>query len=134
MVKSLFICLIINICSVTTDKNYCKVFYQNGQLKSEGWVRNNQKTGYWFYYNADGVKLEEGHYKNDKKIKWWILYNDNAEIIKKSEFKNNVQNGYSIVYKKGNPIRGEMFVNGVKTKEWHSLSEFKADNFISGIL
>lgn len=129
MIKLLYIFSLIGLFGINDHKVYTRNFHQNGVLKAEGWLLNNQKDGYWFFYNEIGTKIEEGHYLKNKKTKWWISYNANSEILKKSEYKNDFLNGYCIIYVAGNPIRGEKFANGVKIKQWNSLAEFKNDNF-----
>lgn len=113
------------------DKIYVKNYFDNGQMKSEGWMKKNQKEGYWFSYYENGNKKEEGHFKNNKKAKWWIYYNVNEGIEKKCEFENDVMNGYCIIYFNGDVVRGEKYQSGKKIKQWNSLSEFKKDNSIS---
>ena len=99
-----------------------------GKLKEEGWVSENKKTDYWFYYYENGNKKAEGHFKNDKKNKWWIFYDENGKVIKKCQYSNNLLNGLSIIYNKGNIIKAEKYINNKKVKTWTSIAEFKKDN------
>lgn len=110
---------------------YVKNYFDSGKIKSEGWLKNNQKTDYWFYYYENGNKKEEGHYTNNKKIKWWVFYDINQEIEKKCMFENDKMNGFCIIYSKGKIIRGEKFKNGAKIKQWETVEQFKKDNPIS---
>jgi antitoxin component YwqK of YwqJK toxin-antitoxin module len=127
MVKGLFILGLIMVFGTAEMKQYSKNYYINGNLQSEGWMIQNQKTDYWFYYFENGNKKEEGHFVNNKKTKWWVYYNSEKEIIKKTEYKNDFANGLSIVYKAGKVVKAEKYNMGVKTKEWNSLSAYQND-------
>jgi antitoxin component YwqK of YwqJK toxin-antitoxin module len=129
--KQLYILFLIISLGFSNDKLYVKQYFENGKLKAEGWLNNNKKTDYWFFYHENGNKLNEGHYENDKKVKWWIFYDINQNIIKKCEFKNNKMHGYCIVFKNGEIVKGEKYDKGKKVKEWNSLSEFKKNNDLS---
>lgn len=100
-------------------------------MESEGWLNQNQKVDYWFYYFENGNKKAEGHFEENKKCKWWVFYKSNKQIDKKSEFENDQLNGLTLIYQKNNIIRAEKYAMGKKLKEWNSLSEFKKDNKIS---
>ncbi len=131
MVKAIYIFFLLLSFGFTTDKIYVKNYYENGKMKTEGWMLQNKKIDYWFYYFDNGNVKQEGHYLNGKKTKWWIFYNSNEEVIKKSEFKNDLMEGFCIIYKNGDIIRAEKYVKGKKIKNWNSLSEFKKDNDLS---
>ena len=131
MKQGFYILLTFTFFQVSGQKFYSKEYYDNGKLKSEGWLNQNQKVDYWFYYFENGNKKEEGHFINNKKCKWWIFYNPNEEITKKCEFKNGLINGFSLFYRNSHIIRAEKYFMGNKTNEWNSLSEFKKDNNIN---
>ena len=97
-------------------------------MKEEGWLVNDKKSDYWFYYFETGDKKEEGHYYNNQKTSWWIYYDKKRKVIKKCEYKNNVLNGLTIIYKNGEIVSAEEYTMGKKIKSWESLSEFKKDN------
>ncbi|CAM3091740.1 toxin-antitoxin system YwqK family antitoxin [Flavobacterium frigoris] len=128
MIKSVFIIILLYFLPASGQKIYFKNYYENGNMKSEGWLYENQKVDYWFYYYENGTKKEEGHFEDNKKIKWWIFYDIKESIQKKTEFKNNVQEGLCIIYKNGSIIKAEQYTNGVKSKEWNSLLKYKRDN------
>jgi antitoxin component YwqK of YwqJK toxin-antitoxin module len=128
MKKVFYLLLLFTFFQVSAQKTYFKDYYDNGKLKSEGWVNQNKKVDYWFYYFENGNKKEEGHFIDNKKCKWWIFYYSNEEINKKCEFDNGQMNGFSLVYRSNQIIRAEKYIMGKKTKEWNSLTEFKKDN------
>jgi antitoxin component YwqK of YwqJK toxin-antitoxin module len=127
MIKGLVFLTIITIFSISEEKRYSKNYFPNGNLKSEGWIKENHKVNYWFYYFENGNKKEEGHYGEDKKNKWWIFYNPNGEILKKTEFKNDQMDGLCIIYKQGKIIKAEKYKLGKKVHEWNTLSAYQKD-------
>lgn len=131
MKSVIYLLIIFTFFQASAQRNYQKSYFKNGQLKSEGWLNQNQKVDYWFYYFENGNKKEEGHYTANKKCKWWIFYKSNEAINKKSEFENDQLNGYSLFYKKNKLVKAEKYSMGNKIKEWNSISEFKKDNKIS---
>jgi antitoxin component YwqK of YwqJK toxin-antitoxin module len=131
MKKGFYILLLFTFFQVSGQKTYFKDYYDNGKLKSEGWLDQNKKVNYWFYYFENGNKKEEGHFINNNKCKWWIFYKSNEEIDKKCQFENNQKNGYALFYRNSQIIRAEKYNMGKKTNEWNSLSEFKKDNTIN---
>ena len=109
-------------------KEYVKEYYPNKKIKAEGWILNNKKQDYWFFYNENGFKKEEGHFENGKKTSWWIFYNSKNKISKKCEYKNDKLNGFSVIYEDGEIVKAEKYTFGKKLKEWESIAEFKKDN------
>lgn len=129
MHKLLFISLFIGFFGNTfAQKSYVKNFYNNGNLKEEGWLVNNEKTNYWFFYNEDGSKTSEGHYNQNQKCNWWIFYNEKGKVVKKCEFSNNQLDGFTLIYNKNKLIRAEKYSMNKKTNEWETIAAFKRDN------
>ena len=127
--KTLFIIFnFIFLFNSVDQKTYVKEYYPNKTLKSEGWMQNNKKVDYWFFYYESGIKKEEGHFVDNHKSKWWIFYNSKKKIIKKSEFLNDKMHGFSIIYHEGDVVKAEKYSVGKKVKEWESIAEFKKDN------
>lgn len=131
MKKVFFILILFTFFQVSAQKIYFKEYYDNGKIKSEGWLNQNKKVNYWFYYFENGNKKEEGHFINNKKCEWWISYNSEEQINKKCEFENDQLNGFSIFYKSSQIIRVEKYFMDKKIKEWNSVKEFKKDNKLS---
>lgn len=48
----IFLSFFTNIDS-PNSKQYIKNYYENGTLKSEGWITNNYKTDYWYFYDKN---------------------------------------------------------------------------------
>ncbi len=131
MQKLLYILFLFIIFGFQSDKIYLKNYFDNHNMKSEGWSQNNKKVNYWFFYYENGNKKEEGHFRDNKKVDWWIFYNPNKTIIKKCQFKNDKIEGICILYKNDVIIGAEKYLKGNKIKQWNNISEFKKDNDIS---
>ncbi|WP_026450358.1 toxin-antitoxin system YwqK family antitoxin [Aequorivita capsosiphonis] len=141
-----------NIYAPSDNKQYIKNYYENGIIKSEGWLVNNYKSGYWKFYtqNAnlsskgpfknnkkngywyffdEGANLKkEGHFVNGSAENWWIFYEIGTPYKSKIQFESNKKNGYALCYKNNNLIRAEKYKNDLKTGTWTSISAFKQDN------
>ena len=129
----LFLLLIKLSSTFGQSKIYIKNYFDNGQIESEGWLQENQKTDYWFYYYTNGNKKEEGHYVTNKKTKWWIVYGENEVINKKCQFYDDKLDGICVIYHNGNVVRAEQYKKNIKIKQWSSLSAFKKDNILTSI-
>jgi len=136
----------------TIEKTYSKEFYENGHVKSEGWLtmdiktdywiyyhpngvikakghfKNNKKTGYWYFYSEINEKLKEGHYYNGLAEQWWIFYDIANEEETKFQYKKNKKNGFALIYKNNRLIRAEKYKDDTKIGEWTSVIAFKRDN------
>lgn len=128
MIKTIFILIFFYVLPVSGQKTYFKNFYDNGNLKSEGWISDNKKVDYWFYYYGNGIKKEEGHYLDDKKAKWWLIYNNMGKIQKKIEYRNNLPEGLCIFYANGKIVKAARYNAGIKMNEWNSISSYQRDN------
>lgn len=117
----------------TDQKEYYIGYFNNGNMKEQGWLLNQQKVDYWYFYNEHGALKAEGHYKNGMKNNWWIYYNDKKEITHKCQLKNGVKNGYCLKYKDNKLNSAVKFENGKKINEWFSFYSFKRDNDISAL-
>ncbi|WP_035899780.1 toxin-antitoxin system YwqK family antitoxin [Leeuwenhoekiella sp. MAR_2009_132] len=134
-----------------SEKRYYKEYFENGNLKSEGWMLNSQKTdywyyyfengnvkgkgsyetnkkdGYWFYYTVNNKLESQGHYKNGKRVDWWVVQKEN-DVVEKVKFVNDVKEGYSLLYKNGRLFKAQHYENNVLTGAWTSVATFKKDN------
>ena len=109
-------------------QGYWKFYYDNGTLKKQGHYLNDKPVKYWYFYNENGSKQSEGHYYNGSKNKWWVFYDDMGKINHKCQLKLNQKDGYCIVYEKGKIIMASKYEAGKKIKEWTSLKAFKKEN------
>lgn len=146
MIKTLTIILI----TVTiTSETYQKKYYENGELKSEGWVDNQRKIKYWYYYHSNGNIKSKGHYDDNLKVKYWHYFDINGNKTKEGRYQNNAKQGWWKFYKQDTlieikyqnsmktglaiytvddkPVKAEYYKNGIKTNEWFNLQDFKKE-------
>ena len=159
MSKKVFLFFYLILISYTTfaQKKYHKEYYQNGQIKEEGWVLNDQKTAFWRFYYKSGIlkkeghftanlktnywcfysknssKEKEGHFKKGSKNNWWLFYDDNGFVNQKCQLKNNKKNGYCLTYEKKKLLKASKYKNGKKIKEWTDFSSFKNENSLNDL-
>ncbi len=151
----LFFCLWT--CVAFSQKNYVKVYDDDGNLREEGWMKDQQKEGYWYFYYAntrvhkkghyknnlptnywyiyreDGGLEKEGHYENGKKNKWWLYYDLKGNISHKCQLKDNLKNGYCLMYSDNKLVKASKFINNKKIKEWDDFSSFKEENNLNDL-
>ena len=133
-------------------KMYSKEYYDNGQIKAEGWEMGTAKMGYWKFYHPNGILASEGHFKKNRRSDYWHFYNEKGTLLKeghylsgsaenwwifydianaktsKFQYKDNQKNGFCLRYKKRKLIRVEKYTNNSKVGEWTSIFAFKRDN------
>ncbi|MBL4575852.1 MAG: hypothetical protein JKY51_07120 [Opitutaceae bacterium] len=66
------------VLSMHAQKKYQKNYFDNGNLQSEGWIQDSQKTDYWKFYYKNGNTKKEGHFNNSKLDKYWYFYYENG--------------------------------------------------------
>lgn len=146
MVK--IICVFFAIYLIT-NLNYTRTYYDNGQLRSEGWILNKKKTNYWkfyyskggmkakghfkdgikakywYYYDHDGNKAREGNYKNGLREGWWKYYKNDTIID--IQFKQDKRNALSIFRVNGKAVKAEYYKDDRTKKVWHTFEKFRKE-------
>jgi len=93
-------------------------FYPNGQISSEGIIRNGKPDGYWKTYYVTGIIKSEGLRTNFQLDSTWVFYNQFGEIKEKINYKYGKRNGYTFIYNTdaSQPvvISKELYVNDKK--------------------
>lgn len=143
--------------SLQTGATYYKDYYESSQIKSEGWIENNQEKGYWkfyyesgrisaqghykdnkrekywYFYNPNGIKSKEGNYVQGHMTKWWLFYDAKGKISHKCQLSNGRKNGYCLKYKNEELVSAEKYRNGKKIKEWFNFIDFQRENKLSDL-
>jgi antitoxin component YwqK of YwqJK toxin-antitoxin module len=104
------------------EGNFEQNFYPNGQLSSEGIMRDGKPDGYWKSYYVTGVIKSEGKRINFLLDSTWNFYDQTGEINQKIDYKLGEKSGYSVRFSYDNPLRPgrptviskELYVNGKK--------------------
>lgn len=70
-----------------------RYYYENGQVSSEGSLRNGQPDGYWKSYYRDGTLKAEGNRKDFQLDSLWIFYNRDGLKTVSIEYKAGQKEG-----------------------------------------
>lgn len=105
-----------------SDSTFVQYFYPNGQVSSEGIMRDSKPDGYWKTYYVTGVIKSEGIRTNFLLDSIWNFYNQAGEMNMQISYKIGEKSGYSIKYAYNNPenpgqatlISKELYVMGKK--------------------
>lgn len=150
----LLFCFTLNDAS---KKEYRREYYQDGQLKAQGWRKGDSKVDFWKYYFSNGRIMEQGHYNNNlrvgywsfyakngtlemeghyakgKMVKWWLFYDEKGKVNHKCQLQRGVKNGYCLKYENEKLTSAQKYNNGKKVKEWYDFRSFKKENNLSDL-
>lgn len=74
--------------------------YPNGNISSEGYIRNGKPDGYWKSYYVTGVLKSEGKRTSFLLDSIWVFYDQAGDTTEKISYLLGKRNGYSIKYQK----------------------------------
>ncbi|PCJ85989.1 MAG: hypothetical protein COA57_06890 [Flavobacteriales bacterium] len=77
---------------------YWKTYYENGNLKSLGKRKNFEIDSVWKFYNEKGILTSEITYRNDKKHGLTKNYSNEGFLVAKERFIDNKKQGFSYYY------------------------------------
>jgi len=96
------------------DSNGYNIFYyENGQVSSEGNMRDGKPDGYWKTYYKNGIIKSEGNRKDFMLDSVWTFYNDSAKVAVQITYLEDKKNGIRRTYHEEEIVE-ENFVNDVK--------------------
>jgi len=75
-----------------------KFYYENGQISSEGNIKNGLPEGYWISYYPNGIIKSEGNRKESILDSTWTFYNEYGDIKSEISYKNGKKSGLTITY------------------------------------
>ncbi len=109
---------IIFLSSAQTDSDvdpngYNIFYYEDGQVSSEGNMRDGKPDGYWKTYYQNGIIKSEGNRKDFMLDSVWTFYNDSAKIAVQITYLEDKKNGIRRTYHE-EEITEENFVNDIK--------------------
>ena len=117
-----------------TQNNSCwKTYYRNGILKKEGSFKDNLETKYWYFYGLNSVLEKEGHFKKGQKNDWCLFYDKLGNINHNCQLRNNKKNGYCLLYEMEKLVQASKYENGKKIKEWTDFLSFKSENSLTDL-
>lgn len=94
-------------------------YYPDGQISSEGTMRNGKPDGYWISYYPTGIIKSEGLRRNFLLDSTWTFYNQQGEITEEINYNYGKKNGFSYSYSTKNSadpvlISKELYLNDKK--------------------
>ena len=121
MYKSVYILLFFTYFSIGSfgqnklNDGWTKFYFDNGNVSSEGFIKNGKPEGYWYTYHQNGLIKSEGNRKNHLLDSTWIFYTEEGNFETKINYKNGLKNGFKIHYSDScNIVIEEYFENDVK--------------------
>jgi len=72
------------------NKDMVSNYYNNGVLKSQGYIVENNLHGHWSYYNRDGSLESNRYYFHGEPVgDWYSYHNNQMEVTHKGYIKGN---------------------------------------------
>ncbi|MCF8224967.1 MAG: hypothetical protein K9J30_03725 [Bacteroidales bacterium] len=120
--------LILAVCSNTVlgqfdvENGPVKIYYPNGQVSSEGFVKNGKPDGYWKTYYVTGILKSEGKRTNFLLDSTWKFYDQSGNLVEEINYKLGNKSGYRYRYAYDNPVKPgkrtviskELYINNKK--------------------
>jgi uncharacterized protein len=97
----------------SSEKKLVQFFFDNGNISSEGYLRNNKPDGYWRTYFEDGTIKSEGNRENFQLHGVWKFYNADGTIQLEINYKEGMKHGKRTQYIENGKII-ENFENDIK--------------------
>ena len=92
-----------------TQQEMTKEYWDNGNLKSEGFLNDTTKTGVWKLYNPQNELKQKGKYLNGEKEGLWFFYTSSNSEHKRRlwshDFYKNGEEMYSVQFGKDGKIK-----------------------------
>ncbi|HOU97761.1 MAG TPA: hypothetical protein PLP65_02840 [Bacteroidales bacterium] len=102
---------------------FTRFFYENGQVSSEGFIKNGKPEGYWKTFYPNGVLKSEGNRKFFMLDSTWVFYTEKGDTSQIINYKQDKKNGFLITYqwkydslnnKSGGLVSKELYIDDVK--------------------
>jgi len=77
---------------------FTRFYYGNGQVSSEGFIRNGKPDGKWVTYYVNGTVKSEGLRRNYKLDSIWNFFDDRSFLTEQISYRYGLKNGYHIQY------------------------------------
>lgn len=101
-----------------------KNYYKTGKLKSQGRRENFLLEGIWKFYNEEEILVNEITYSKNKKDGVSRKYNLDGGIIQQSRFKDNLLNGREEYFFQNGEIQKEIpYIKGIKEGTGYTYSK-----------
>ena len=87
--------------------------YSNGNVASEGTMRDGKPDGYWKTYYENNILKSEGNRKNFELDSTWRFYDEKGKLTLEINYKNGKKNGLRKSYREGEVV-AENFIDDLK--------------------
>jgi antitoxin component YwqK of YwqJK toxin-antitoxin module len=92
---------------------YCKFYYANGKISSEGLLKNAKPDGFWKSYYETGTIKSEGNRLNFELDSLWKFYNAEGKLLVEISYKGGKKDGIKTTRMDKEVIK-ENFRNDIK--------------------
>ena len=105
-VIALFLLAAVNIrAQIDVKDGPVKIYYPNGQVSSEGFVKNGKPDGYWRTYYVTGIIKSEGKRTQTLLDSTWVFYDQLGQVTEEINYQLGKRSGYTYKYTYDNPER-----------------------------
>ena len=114
-------------------EGHWKEYYDDGNLKSEGAYKNDNKTGKWNYYYPNGQLQETGIYQNGKPEGKWKWYYPSGKLLREMSYYNGLPDGEEVEYdQEGKVILKGAYIEGKRDGKWiYDVGDAREETFYS---
>jgi antitoxin component YwqK of YwqJK toxin-antitoxin module len=105
------------------ENGFQKIYYPNGKVSSEGYMRNGKPDGFWKTFYPSGIIKSEGNRNNYLLDSVWVFFNEVGDTLQKVNYILGKRNGFTLGYNvdyssdpmhRGRIISRELYVNDKK--------------------
>jgi antitoxin component YwqK of YwqJK toxin-antitoxin module len=64
------------------------IYYDNGNIKHSGSLKNEKMHGVWKFYRRDGSVMRAGKMNEGEQIGIWTTYKRDGSVVKETNFGN----------------------------------------------
>jgi len=102
------------------QRRHVQLFYESGNIESDGNYLNGKKDGLWTFYNDDNDYWSQGNFLEGKKVGLWKFYYDiDSTLEQKGRYLNGKKDGiWESFYKSGQIYQSGNYENGYKIGHW----------------
>ncbi|MDP4291968.1 MAG: toxin-antitoxin system YwqK family antitoxin [Bacteroidota bacterium] len=106
-------CLHVSAQNTVTPNGKTVFKYPNGNISSEGMMRDGKPDGYWKTYYENNILKSEGNRKNFELDSTWKFYDEKGKLTLEINYKNGKKNGLRKSYRETEFVT-ENFVDDLK--------------------
>lgn len=112
-----FVLLLISNTLYSQEKlsdGYQRFMYGNGQVSSEGMIRDGKPDGRWISYHVNGKVKSEGIRTNFELDSIWNFYDEEGNLTDEISYLNGKKSGYHNRYQNKIPVFKELYLDNIR--------------------